>query len=181
VMKYSYGSAEAAEFFTPDGTGLRWEWTPRVAKRFFERSLLKDSYIVCDVAFPFLYNPNSKDHTGDSSLESRLFTAVTGIEMSEEESYQTGNMLFTLERAIQAREGRTRSDDMLRDICFTNKDIAGRQYRRWDFEKAKDDFYKLNGWDQRGIPTDQTLKKLKLPDVADDLKKRRILTPDGKA
>lgn len=180
VMKYSYGSEQAAEFFTPDGTRLRWEWTPRVAKRFFERSLLKDSYIVCDVAFPFLYNPNTKDHTGDSSLESRLFTAVTGIEMSEEESYKTGNMLFTLERAIQAREGRTRNDDVLRDICFTNKDIAGRQYRRKDFEKAKDDFYKLNGWDQRGIPTDQTLKRLKMSDVADDLRKRRILTPDDK-
>lgn len=181
VMKYSYGSEQTAEFFTPDGTGLRWEWTPHVAKRFFERSILKDSYIVCDVAFPFLYNPNTKDHTGDSSLESRLFTAVTGIEMSEGESYQTGNMLFTLERAIQAREGRTRNDDMLRDICFSNKDIAGRQYLRKDFEGAKDGFYKLNGWDQRGIPTDQTLKTLKLSDVADDLRKRSILTPDDKA
>jgi aldehyde:ferredoxin oxidoreductase len=152
-----------------------------VAKRFFERSILKDSYIVCDVAFPFLYNPNTKYHIGDSSLESRLFTAVTGVEMSEAESYQVGNMLCTLERAIQAREGRTRDDDVLRDICFTNRDIAGRQYRHKDLERAKAEFYKLCGWDQRGAPTAQTLKALKLSDVADDLKRKRILSPDGRA
>jgi aldehyde:ferredoxin oxidoreductase len=133
---------------------------------------LKDSYIVCDVAFPFLYNPNSKDHVGDSSLESRLFTAVTGVEMSEEESYRVGDMLCTLERAIQAREGRTRDDDVLRDICFTNKDAAGRQYHRDDLERAKGEYYKLTGWNQRGIPTVRRLKELKLSDVAEGLKRK---------
>jgi aldehyde:ferredoxin oxidoreductase len=180
VMKYAYGSEDAAEFFTSDGKGLRWDWSPRVAKRFFERTILKDSYIVCDVAFPFLYNPNTKNHVGDSTLESSLFSAVTGVEMSEDESYQAGNKLCTLERAIQVREGRTRDDDILRDVCFTNKDLAGRQYRRKDLEQAKSEFYKLFGWDQRGIPTAETLETLKLSDVADDLKKRRILSPDGR-
>jgi len=172
TMKYAYGSEKAAEFFTPDGKELKWDWAPRVAKRFFERTILKDSYIVCDVAFPFLYNPNSKDHVGDSSLESRLFTAVTGIEMSEGESYKVGDMLCTLERAIQAREGRTRDDDVLRDICLTNKDAAGRQYHRDDLERAKGEYYKLMGWDQRGIPTVKRLRELKLSDVAEGLKRK---------
>jgi aldehyde:ferredoxin oxidoreductase len=175
VMKYAYGSEEAAEFFTSDGKGLRWDWSPHVARRFFERTLLKDSYIVCDVAFPFLYNPNTSNHIGDSTLESRLFTAVTGIEMGEEESYDVGNKLFTLERAIQAREGRSRNDDVLRDICFTKKDIAGRQYAPQDLEKAKDEFYALFGWDNRGIPTAERLKGVGLSDVADDLEKSKVL------
>ena len=171
TMKHAYGSEKAAEFLTPDGEGLNWEWASRVAKRFFERTVLKDSYIVCDVAFPFLFNPNSKDHVGDSSLESRLFTAVTGVEMSEKESYKAGNMLCTLERAIQAREGRTREDDVLRDICFTTEDAAERKYNREDLERAKEEYYKLMGWDQRGIPTVERLKELKLSDVAETLKK----------
>lgn len=171
TMKHAYGSEKAAEFLTPDGEGLNWDWAPRVAKRFFERTVLKDSYIVCDVAFPFLFNPNSKDHVGDSSLESRLFTAVTGVEMSEEESYKAGDMLCTLERAIQTREGRTREDDVLRDICYTNKDAGDRQYRREDLERAKEEYYKLLGWDQRGIPTVKRLKELKLSDVAEALSK----------
>jgi len=176
TMKYAYGSEKAAEFFTPDGKGLKWDWAPRVAKRFFERTILKDSYIVCDVAFPFLYNPNSKDHVGDSSLESRLFSAVTGVDMTEEESYEVGDMLCTLERAIQAREGRTRDDDVLRDMCYTNRDAAGRQYRRDDLERAKDEYYKLLGWDQRGIPTAQRLRELKLSDVAEALQRKGVIS-----
>jgi aldehyde:ferredoxin oxidoreductase len=82
-------------------------------------------------------------------------------------------MLCTLERAIQAREGRTRDDDVLRDICFTNKDAAGRQYHRDDLEQAKGEFYKLTGWNQRGIPTVRRLKELKLSDVAEGLKRKR--------
>jgi aldehyde:ferredoxin oxidoreductase len=176
VMKYAYGSEEAAEFFTPDGKELRWDWAPRIAKHFFERTVLKDSYIVCDVAFPFLYNPNSEDHVGDSTLESRLYTAVTGIDMSEEQSYEVGDMLVTLERAIMAREGRNRADDDLREICFTNEDAAERQYRREDLEAAKDEYYKLLEWDQRGIPTAERLKALKLLDVAEDLQRAKIIS-----
>lgn len=176
VMKYAYGSENAAEFFTPDGAGIRWDWAPRVTKRFFDRTVLKDSYIVCDVAFPFLYDPNSADHVGDSSLESTLFTAVTGIEMSEKKSLELGDKLCTLERAIQAREGRTREDDVLREICFTNRDAAGRQYRSEDLERAKDEFYELQGWSPRGVPTAAKLRAVQLEDVAQDLETRGIIS-----
>jgi aldehyde:ferredoxin oxidoreductase len=119
---------------------------------------------------------------GDASLESKLFEAVTGARMSEEESYRLGDMLCTLERAIQAREGRSRDDDVLREICFTNRDAAKRQYHREDLERAKDGYYKLRGWDERGIPTAERLKTLKLNDVAADLARRGIIASEaGKA
>jgi aldehyde:ferredoxin oxidoreductase len=174
VMRRSYGSEAAADFFTEGGADLRWDWTPRVAKRFFERTILKDSYIVCDVAFPFLYDPNSQDHVGDPSLESRLFTAVTGVDLGEEASYELGQRLCTLERAIEAREGRTRQDDVLRDICFTTRDAGGRRYDREKLELAKQEYYCLNGWDERGIPTRETLEALGLADVARELEERGI-------
>ena len=172
TMKHAYGSEEAAEFFTPDGSALRWDWAARVTKKFFERTILKDSYIVCDVAFPFLFDPNSKDHVGDASLESKLFSLVTGIEMSEEDSYKAGDRLVTLERAIQVREGRTREDDVLHAVCYETEDAGERKIGREDLERAKDDYYALVGWDKQGIPTAERLKALNLSDVAEALQKK---------
>jgi aldehyde:ferredoxin oxidoreductase len=175
-MKYTYGSEEAAEFFTKDGSKLNWKPTPQVVKRFHERAILKDSYIVCDVAFPYVYNANSKDHVGDTSLESQLFSAVTGVKLTEEASYKTGDMLCTLERTIAARDGRSRKDDVLRDRYHETADAADRKYERNDLEKAKDAYYRLRGWDVgTGIPIGQTLEKHGLKDVAGELQRRGIL------
>ncbi len=176
VMKAAYGSEEAAEFFRSDGKSLNWKWTAPVVKRYHQYSLLKDSYIVCDILFPYLFNANSPDHVGDVTLESRLYSAVTGIEMSLEESYQKGEILCTLERALAVRDGRTRKDDTLRDLYFEKEDAGGRKYLREDLERSKSEYYRLMGWDVgSGIPTEPTLERSGLKDVAEDLQKRRIL------
>ncbi|UCG06005.1 MAG: hypothetical protein JSV83_19145 [Desulfobacterales bacterium] len=175
VMKYAYGSEEAAEFFSRDRKKLNWKWAPQVVKRAHERAILKDSYVVCDIAFPYVFNANSKDHVGDTSLESQLFSAVTGHELTEAASYQKGDMLCTLERAIAVRDGRTRKDDVLRDKYHETADAADRKYERADLEKAKDQYYQLRGWDvATGIPKRQTLEKHGLKDVAEELQRRKI-------
>jgi len=178
VMKYAYGSEKAAEFITGDGKGLNWEWAAGVVKRHQERSILKDSYIVCDVPFPFIFNANKEDHIGDTSIESRLFSAVTGLDLSEEESYGKGDMLCSLERAIACRDGRTRRDDILFDIYFQNVDAGGRKYSRGDLERSKEELYLLRGWDgATGIPTRAKLEEVGLKGVADELEKRGMLPP----
>jgi len=173
VMKAAYGSEDAAEFFQSDGKSLNWKWTAPVVKRYHEHSLLKDSYILCDILFPYLFNANSPDHVGDTTLESRLYSAVTGVEMGEEESYRKGEMLCTLERAIAVRDGRTRRDDTLHDLYFEREDAGGRMYRREDLERSKSEYYRLMGWDPKtGIPTASTLERLGLKEVGEDLEKR---------
>ena len=176
VMKYAYGSEKAAHFINKDGKTLNWDWAAKVVKRHQERSILKDSYIVCDIPFPFIFNPNTKDHVGDTSIESRLYSSVTGLDMSEEDSYKKGDMFTTLERAIACRDGRTRQDDILFDKYYQNLDAAGRKYKQEDLEKAKDELYALRGWDvTTGIPTRQTLKNMGLNEVADELERRGVL------
>jgi aldehyde:ferredoxin oxidoreductase len=173
VMKAVYGSEEAAEFFQKDGKSLNWKWAAPVVKRYQEHSILKDCYIVCDILFPFLFNANSADHVGDTSLESRIYSAVTGDEMSEEESYQRGHMLCTLERAIAARDGRTGADDVFHDIYYEKEDAGGRKYLREDLERSKSEFYGLMQWDVKsGTPTRSTLERLGLKDVAEGLEKK---------
>ena len=171
VMKAVYGSEEAAQVFGPDGKSLNWKWAAPVVKRYHEHSLLKDSYIVCDILFPYVYNANSSDHVGDTSLESRLYSAVTGIDMEVEESFQKGEMLCTLERALAVRDGRTSQDDILHGIYFEKEDAGGRKYVREDLERSKSEYYGLMGWDVKsGIPTRPTLERLGLKDVADGLR-----------
>lgn len=171
VMKAAYGSEEAAEFLGPDGKSLNWKWAAPVVKRFHEHSVLKDSYVVCDLLFPYLFNANSSDHVGDTSLESRLYSAVTGIDMGVEESFRKGEMLCTLERALAVRDGRTRHDDILHGIYFEKEDAGGRKYGREELELAKSEYYGLMGWDvESGVPTRPTLERLGLKDVADGLR-----------
>jgi aldehyde:ferredoxin oxidoreductase len=175
AMKAAYGSEEAAQFFQSDGKSLNWKWAAPVVKRYHEHSLLKDSYIVCDILFPYLFNANSLDHIGDTTLESRLYSVVTGVEMSEEESYRKGEMLCTLERALAVRDGRTRRDDVLHDLYFEKEDAGGRKYRREDLERAKSEYYRLMGWDiKTGIPTASGLERLGLKEVAEGLEKRGL-------
>ena len=93
--------------------------------------------------------------------------------MSEQESYRKGEMLCALERAIAARDGRTRQDDIFNDLYFEREDAGGRKYLREDLERAKSDFYKLMQWDvESGVPTHSTLERLGLKDVADGLGKK---------
>lgn len=171
VMKYAYGSERVAEFITKDGKRLNWQWAAKVVKRHQERSILKDSYIVCDIPFPFIFNPNTKDHVGDTTIESRLYAAVTGLDMSEQESYAKGDMLSSLERAIACRDGRTRQDDVLYEKYYHNLDAADRKYNREDLENAKSEFYQLKGWDvANGVPSKKKLKSIGLKEIADGLK-----------
>lgn len=176
AMKYAYGSEKAAEFLTNDGKDLAWDWSPVVARRYQQRAILKDCYIVCDTLFPFLFNQNSTDHVGDTSLESSLFSAVTGEELNETQSYEIGEKLVNLERAIAARDGRNRTDDVLYDHYYETKDKAGRRYDKDKFEKAKDAYYHLMGWDvTTGIPTRDRLEQLGYSKIAEELQKREII------
>jgi len=47
---------------------------------------------------------------------------------------------------------------------------------RDDFEKLKDEYYELRGWDiASGLPTEARLAELGLQDIAKDLKKRGLV------
>ena len=52
---------------------------------------------------------------------------------------------------------------------------------RDEFEKMKDEYYGLRGWDvQTGLQTRASLKALDLEDVAKDLGQRGLLAPEGR-
>jgi aldehyde:ferredoxin oxidoreductase len=117
---------------------------------------------------------------GDTSAESQLFGAVTGLDLSEEAMDRVGERVWNLQRCIMIREGRSRQQDTLHDIYF--RDVSETEGKstgltlsadhtqavpREIFEKAKEEYYRLRGWDpQTGRPTRESLSSLGLGDVA---------------
>jgi aldehyde:ferredoxin oxidoreductase len=184
-----WGSVEAADMTTLDGKA-------GAAKKIQERQMTKESMGVCDWMFPIIDNPLGDDHVGDPGVESRILSAATGIDYSEEDLYRIGERVFNLQRAVLLREGhRAREDDFLPEE-WHNKPIethvadpevivpdgtgkvtsaVGDVVEKKDFLRIRDEFYELRGWDvPTGLPSLRTLKKLDMEDVGKDLFKRGL-------
>jgi aldehyde:ferredoxin oxidoreductase len=135
------------------------------------RGAVIGSLPLCDSAFPLIISECTADSYGDTSLEAKLFVAVTGVEMSEDQLDQRGEMIFNLERAIAVRDGRTRKEDEYVIPFFKEPDwTKGISIDEPRFIKLLDEYYSLRGWDiERGWPRRSKLEQLDLEDVADSL------------
>ena len=187
VAKRFWGSEMAADFSTYDGKAL-------AAKKIQDRQYVKEMLILCDYAWPIAHVKHSADHLGDSSIESKLYSAVVGKEVDENELYQAGERVFNLQRAILAREGhRGREADKLPEFNYQiplqriehNPDCMapgkdGKPISRKGavmeidkFEHMKDEYYGYREWDVKtGLQTTRKLKQLGLGDVAEDLSRQ---------
>jgi aldehyde:ferredoxin oxidoreductase len=191
VARKFWGSETAVDFSTYEGKAL-------AAKKIQDREYVKESLILCDFSWPILWVKYSEDHVGDPSLESKVFSAVTGREVSEEELYKVGERIFNLQRAILAREGRRgRESDQLLEVFYTtplkadfhNREclVPGKEGEiiskrgavvdRAEFERMKDEYYRLRGWDvESGLQTKAKLEELDLGDIAEELEAKQLLT-----
>jgi len=110
----------------------------------------------------------------------KLFSTGSGIETSVEELLGHAKQLRTAERAYEAIEGMTSEHDTLPKAFFNNpikKGLwKGAVLEPEPFEEMKRRYYSLRGWDPgTGIPTEDTLKRLGLENVAEALRVRRML------
>jgi aldehyde:ferredoxin oxidoreductase len=189
IAKRFWGSEEAADFSSYRGKAL-------AAFNIQNREHAKDSLILCDFAYPILDDVSSDDHVGDGTLESRLFSAVTGREMDEATLNRAGERIFNLYRAILLREGRRgREDDYLPASQFVERDepvydvfgmfnpdlylpgkgddvlsCKGKALGRDGFEVMKNEYYHHRGWDKvTGLLTREKLRELDLGDIIEPL------------
>jgi len=105
-----------------------------------------------------------------------LLTSGTGTEMSEDKLFEFARRVKNLERAYNVREGMTRDNDLLPKRCMDRPilhgDFKGSVLESIQFEKMKDRYYALRGWDiATGIPTRETLEQYGLGYVARELEK----------
>jgi aldehyde:ferredoxin oxidoreductase len=93
-----------------------------------------------------------------------MINAVTGWDVTVDELMAVGERRLNLFRIFNAREGLDRKDDKLPKKFFKALGgagpTAGIALTHEEIESAKDEYYKLAGWTDNGIPTYQTLERL---------------------
>jgi len=101
----------------------------------------------------------------------RMVSEVTGIQFTEEEMKEVGRRIYAVERLFNVREGATRKDDYLPERYYTEPTPLGVKLNRGEvidrekYDMALDEYYEFHGWDNDGVPTPETLKKIGLEDV----------------
>lgn len=190
IAKRFWGSEVAADFSTCEGKAL-------AAKMIQDRQLAKESLILCDFSWPITYVEHSPDHVGDPTMESQVFSAITGRDVTEAGLYHVGDRIVNLQRSVLVREGHHgRESDTLPEACYTvplqserlNPDCLmpgkdgdpmsrkGAVVDRDEFQEMLGEFYELRGWDREtGLQKRATLEDLGLADVARDLTSRGLV------
>ena len=93
-----------------------------------------------------------------------MMRAVTGWNITVEELMTVGERRLNLFRIFNAREGLDRKDDKLPKKFFKQLQgagpTAGIALTHAEVESAIDEYYKLAGWTNNGIPTPETVERL---------------------
>jgi aldehyde:ferredoxin oxidoreductase len=144
-----------------------------------DNQCLKNSLPLCEFfgLVTSFHNPPEMDLR---IFESRLLSAVTGLDMDVDTMAKAGERIWNLYRAIMVkRENRTRDNDILNEPYFRKAitchmgsatGLVNGPIDRDKFKSLKDRYYELRGWDvNTGWPTRAKLEELGLRDVADEM------------
>jgi aldehyde:ferredoxin oxidoreductase len=135
---------------------------------------LKNSLPVCEyAALPTTYfHPPAMDI---QIWESKVLSAVTGIDYDVKKLWEAGERIWNLRRAIMVlRENRLRQDDDISHVWF-ERTVGGAESLAAPLERTQWDllitrYYALRGWDAKnGWPTRAKLEALGMKNIADDL------------
>ena len=139
---------------------------------------LKNSLPICELAS----SPGQHFRPPDMDIqifESRMLSAVTGLDVDVDRLWNAGERIYNLRRAIMVlREDRHRDQDTISKDMFDK--MRGRiqmisthmpealDEKEW--ESLKDRYYELRGWSvDTGRPTRANLEGLDMKDIADQL------------
>lgn len=108
----------------------------------------------------------------------KLLEAITGVKYTWDDLYKAADRVYALIRAYWVREYNgnwSREMDYPPERWF-KEGLKSGPYKGQHLEKDKYDallseYYKLRGWDERGIPKKETLKELNLEFVIPELEK----------
>jgi aldehyde:ferredoxin oxidoreductase len=159
----------------------------KFAKWSISRNCIHDALTVCNWMWPMTVSPSRhRNYRGDTALESRFLSMVTGKAISEAELDLAGERILTLHRALTVKNMNTTDmrgqHDVMMDWVF-DADPGVEPFTQGTIKMDREDmqlaltlFYKEMGWDERlGAPTRTTLVRLGLKDVADELERLNLL------
>jgi aldehyde:ferredoxin oxidoreductase len=119
-----------------------------------------DSAELCQ----FVYGPAWTLYGPAETVE--MIRAVTGWDITVEELMTVGERRLNLFRTFNAREGLDRKADKLPKKFFKQLQgdgpTSGIGLTHEEIESAIDEYYRLAGWTDNGIPTPQTMERLEI-------------------
>jgi len=101
----------------------------------------------------------------------QVVSHALGIEMDKDTLWKTAQRIRTLVRAVNVRRGLRRKDERPPEDHWAVRNEENEQ-------QLLSKYYAFKGWNSDGIPTRQTLERLDLGYVADDLERRGILVAE---
>jgi len=104
-------------------------------------------------------------------------SVATGFKISEKALRLTGERIVNLNRAFNVRMGITRKDDSLPERFLKDPAPEGPcKGQAVELDQMLNEYYQHRKWDTKtGIPTEAKLKALGLKEVAEDLKKIKVI------
>jgi len=123
---------------------------------------LIDSFIVCKFSRGTYYK--------ELPDMAKLYTLVTGFEMTPEELKKTGERIQNIAKLINIREGLGRKDDTLpykvmHEPIPDEGPSKGAMVTQQELDLLLDDYYESRGWTKEGVPTVEKLKELGIDDL----------------
>ena len=129
-------------------------------------SAATDSMVLCRFS-QFAMNP---DHYA------RLLRTVTNVPFTTRDLINTGERIYNLERAFNVREGFSRKDDSLpKRLLETRLPDGHSKNVTVALDPMLDEYYKLRGWTDDGVPTMSTLSELRLNEASKQIAERYVV------
>jgi len=113
-----------------------------------------------------------------------FFEAVTGLKTLRQEWYETNGLrILNLQRAMLLLGGpdlkwKANADDDNPARFYEplpSGPYKGRAVKKKSFEESKQEYYEAVGWDKKGLPKPETLRRLGLQNVEEKLRKAQIM------
>ncbi len=102
-----------------------------------------------------------------------LLNAGTGLEIGPDYLALVGERIWNMTRLFNLREGFTRADDDLplraKEEGLPDPPVRGQHIPQEDLDRMLDEYYRLRGWNENGVPTEAKLAALGLDVCLDDL------------
>jgi aldehyde:ferredoxin oxidoreductase len=127
---------------------------------------LIDSFIVCKFSRGTYYK--------ELPDMAKLYTLVTGYDVTPEELKKTGERIDNLARLINIREGLGRKDDTLpykvmHEPIPDEGPSKGAVVTQEELDLLLDDYYESRGWTKQGVPTIEKLKELGMDELIPEI------------
>ena len=135
---------------------FEFEGKAELVKYLQDRNAALWSLIICDNVIGYTSKPERMFELCVDMLNSM------GFSLTPDEFLKMGERVWNLTRMFNVREGFSRKDDTLPPRMFEPRGDTGWTIRREEFERTLDEYYRLRGWDENGIPKEETLKQLDL-------------------